>query len=50
MTLTLPPEQLTQRTDLNNESEAVRPEQTEADVQRLVELLAQAYVAMPLFP
>ncbi len=50
MTLTLTPEQLTERTAVNNESEAVTPEQTKGDAQRLVELLAQAYVAMPLFP
>ena len=50
MTVTLIPQQLAEETDVGNESENVQAEQTNAQVQKLAELLAQAYVATPLFP
>ena len=50
MTVTLSPQPLADGTDVDNESEVVTTDHTRADVQELAALLAQAYVAMPLFP
>ena len=50
MTVTLIPEQLAEATDLGTEPEVVEPEDKMAEVRKLAALLAQAYVAMPLFP
>ena len=49
MTVTLSPQPLADGTDVDNESEVVTTEHTR-DVRELAALLAQAYVAMPLFP
>jgi hypothetical protein len=50
MTVTLIPEQLAEATDLDTAPELVDPDDKKADVHRLAALLAQAYVALPLFP
>jgi hypothetical protein len=50
MTVTLIPEQLAEGTDHNSESAVVETEDTKVDVQKLAQLLGQAFVAMPLFP
>jgi hypothetical protein len=49
MTVTLSPEQLSEETDVDTESETAKTEHTKSDVPDLGWLLAQAYVAMPLF-
>lgn len=50
MTVTLIPEQLAEATGVGAEREIVEPGDKMADVRKLAALLAQAYVAMPLFP
>ncbi len=50
MTVTLSPQPLADGTDADNESEVVETARTKPDIQELAALLAQAYVAMPLFP
>lgn len=50
MTVTLIPEQLAEATGVGTQGEIVEPEDKTADVRKLAALLAQAYVAMPLFP
>lgn len=48
MTVTLSPQQLAEETDVDNA--IVEPDHAKLAVQQLAALLAQAYVAMPLFP
>jgi hypothetical protein len=50
MTVTLSPQQLAEETNVDNESAIVQPDHAKPAVQQLAALLAQAYVAMPLFP
>ena len=50
MTITLNPEHLAEATDLGTEHEFDEPEDKKTDIQQLAALLAQAYVALPLFP
>ena len=50
MTVTMIPEQLAEATECGSEPEFDEPEDKMADVRKLAALLAQAYVAMPLFP
>jgi hypothetical protein len=50
MTVTLIPEQLVEGMDVDSPAVVVDTEDTNLDVQKLAVLLAQAYVAMPLFP
>ena len=50
MTITLSPQPLADGIDVESESEVVETDHTRADVHELAALLAQAYVAMPLFP
>lgn len=50
MTVTAIPEQLAEATDSGAEREVVEPEDEMAEVRELGALLAQAYVALPLFP
>ncbi|HEV3364973.1 MAG TPA: hypothetical protein VG795_12700 [Acidimicrobiia bacterium] len=50
MTVTLIPGQLAEETGVGTESRNVEPEHAKADTQQLAALLAQAYVALSLFP
>ena len=50
MTISLIPQQLTETTEVGNQSEVVEAEETKTNMQILAALLAEAYVAMPLFP
>jgi hypothetical protein len=49
MTVTLIPQHLADQTDVDDGHE-VELEHAQADLQQLAALLAQAYVALPLFP
>jgi hypothetical protein len=50
MTVTLNPQDVDQRAEVDNRSEIVDAAETKTDVHELAALLAQAYVAAPLFP
>ena len=49
MTVTLIPEQVAEAIDPGTEGELVEPEDN-GEIQKLAALLAQSFVAMPLFP
>ena len=50
MTATLIPQQLDEEADVDTGPAIVEFEPAKADTHRLAALLAQAYIAMPLFP
>ena len=50
MTDTLIREQPSGAVDAGKEAELVKPEGEKAELRKLAELLAQAYVVLPLFP